>query len=442
MVASLAQRTLHATAARTSLRIARPCSRALSTPSSSSLPPLVGTAPEYKRHLILHVNQEAKDWPSHLDSTSKLYKELGERFGKHPVLSKSGFGVSDAGTRQQGEKPEKWDSSRPRFEEPVEGKEQESYTATLYPDFIPVPPLSLSTLSSFEDFFLALPSPSALSPPPSSTPPRADIYVCTHGARDCRCADLGEPLYQALVKEAKRRRLGGEMGDPEAQEGVRIARVAHIGGHKWAGNALMYRQDGRSDWYGLLRAEDAGELLDHAIATDSKPWWSRWRGRLGMSSEEVKDAYLEGTIGGSATRKRKEKARNALGDPVQLIFKSWDNVEEYKVMGYEGETVMETAKRHDLPSILATCGGHCECATCHVHIAPIEPPALQPSDSGRPLAAIPQEAPAPEMTDEEDEQLEFAMGADDNSRLGCQIPVTKDLGEWIAGGGRIQLPRY
>lgn len=103
--------------------------------------------------------------------------------------------------------------------------------------------------------------------------------------------------------------------------------------------------------YGLLRAEDAGELLDHAISTESKPWWSRWRGRLGMSSAEVKDAYLEGTTGASTTKKRKEKARNALGDPVQLVFKSWDNVEEYKVAGYEGETVM-VSLRSPSPSLL------------------------------------------------------------------------------------------
>lgn len=56
----------------------------------------------------------------------------------------------------------------------------------------------------------------------------------------------------------------------------------------------------------------------------------------------------------------------------------------------------EVAKRHSLPSILATCGGHCECATCHVHLA--------------------EDAPQPEMRDEEDEQLEFAIGADDDSR--------------------------
>ena len=124
-----------------------------------------------------------------------------------------------------------------------------SYQATLYPDFTTVPiPLSLSTVSAFEEYYLALPPPKSLPPTLSSPKPRAHIYVCTHGARDCRCADIGEPLYQALVKEARRRKLGGEMGDPSTEEGVLIARIVHVGGHVWAGNALVYREDGRSDW--------------------------------------------------------------------------------------------------------------------------------------------------------------------------------------------------
>lgn len=68
-----------------------------------------------------------------------------------------------------------------------------------------------------------------------------------------------------------------------------------------------------------------------------------------MTSEEVREAYIEGTTGESAPKKRKEKARNALGDPVQLVFKSWDNVDEYKVTGYEGESVMVSRRRFGPP---------------------------------------------------------------------------------------------
>lgn len=77
-----------------------------------------------------------------------------------------------------------------------------------------------------------------------------------------------------------------------------------------------------------------------------------------------------------------------------------------------------------------------------MHVVSPEPSLPAPSESGRPLAAVPVEAPLPEMTDEEDEQLEFAMGARDDSRLACQLPVSKELGEWVKEGGRIQLPRY
>lgn len=115
-----------------------------------------------------------------------------------------------------------------------------SYSGFLYPDFIPIPALSKSSLEAFEAFYLALPPaapPSTVSP--ATTPPRTHIYVCTHGLRDCRCGDIGEPLYQDLVSAARRRKVGEE---------VEIRRISHIGGHVWAANALVYREGGSSDW--------------------------------------------------------------------------------------------------------------------------------------------------------------------------------------------------
>lgn len=52
-----------------------------------------------------------------------------------------------------------------------------------------------------------------------------DIYVCTHGTRDCRCADAGGGLVDALREELKK-------GGKEAEETVRVWEVSHLGGHK------------------------------------------------------------------------------------------------------------------------------------------------------------------------------------------------------------------
>lgn len=173
------------------------------------------------------------------------------------------------------------------------------------------------------------------------------------------------------------------------------------------------------------------EVLNLAISPSPSTWWSRWRGRLGLSPEEARDLYVSETTG--VPTKKKDRIPAALGDSVPLLFKTWDG-EELPILAYEGETIMarsplallldpaltaasqEAARRHALPSIMATCGGHCECATCHVHIAPAVLAPVLLDTEGRAPVAVPLEAPVPALTEEEEEQLDFAMGRKDDSR--------------------------
>jgi 2Fe-2S ferredoxin len=74
-----------------------------------------------------------------------------------------------------------------------------------------------------------------------------------------------------------------------------------------------------------------------------------------------------------------------------------------------GSTVMETAINNDIPGILATCGGSCSCATCHVYV----------DDSWV------DKLPPPEL--EEMDMLDTAHDLQENSRLSCQIKVTEEL---------------
>lgn len=74
-----------------------------------------------------------------------------------------------------------------------------------------------------------------------------------------------------------------------------------------------------------------------------------------------------------------------------------------------GRTVKDGAINNLVPGIVAECGGACSCATCHVYVD---------------ASWLPQTGAA---GDDETEMLEFAMDVTANSRLSCQITVTREL---------------
>ena len=85
------------------------------------------------------------------------------------------------------------------------------------------------------------------------------------------------------------------------------------------------------------------------------------------------------------------------------------NGREHVVEVPAGFSVMEGAKRNNVPGIDADCGGGCSCGTCHVYIDP----AWQARVGGR--SAL------------EDATIEFSDNVMPNSRLSCQIRVTDAL---------------
>lgn len=81
-----------------------------------------------------------------------------------------------------------------------------------------------------------------------------------------------------------------------------------------------------------------------------------------------------------------------------------------EVEGEDGDSVMATAIAHDVPGIVAECGGSMMCATCHCYV-----------DAGWAARTGPQR-------DGEDEMLESAAAeVRPTSRLSCQIILSPDL---------------
>jgi ferredoxin, 2Fe-2S len=89
----------------------------------------------------------------------------------------------------------------------------------------------------------------------------------------------------------------------------------------------------------------------------------------------------------------------------------------------DGETILDAALDNDIP-LEHNCGGNCACATCHV---------------------IVQEGfeQLPEMTEDEEDQLDEAEGPTLTSRLGCQCAlhgeqhVTVEIPHTLVTGGRV-----
>jgi 2Fe-2S ferredoxin len=85
----------------------------------------------------------------------------------------------------------------------------------------------------------------------------------------------------------------------------------------------------------------------------------------------------------------------------------------------DGITLMDGSVRNNLPGILAECGGSCSCGTCHVYV------------EGRWFERLEEPDPA------EIELLEFMGNHQENSRLSCQILMSREL-----DGIVVRVPEY
>lgn len=167
--------------------------------------------------LLLSTPSPPTDWPSHLEMHSPLLAATSAK------LKARGVGVNVV-----------YDPAAPygSFGFQTEKKGEEKFMGRLFwPDGRKMEwdVFNLETLNSDQlekaiNYTPVLSHSSGLPQLlPASITSKKEILVCTHGSRDCRCADRGGPLVLALRKEVNRRGL---------QSQVKIGEVAHVGGHK------------------------------------------------------------------------------------------------------------------------------------------------------------------------------------------------------------------
>ena len=178
--------------------------------ASTPLEPLPRALSPSRALLLLTIPIPPADWPARLEMQSGLLAKTTS------ALKLEGIAVNMV-----------YDGCGKATDFPLD-KQDERYMARLsFPDgkVFTYPSFDLSTLRSeaFARDMAYQPDGRLATSLHSRSSGMREVYVCTHGSRDCRCGDTGGSLVLALREEVRRRGL---------DEQVRIGEIAHVGGHK------------------------------------------------------------------------------------------------------------------------------------------------------------------------------------------------------------------
>ena len=118
---------------------------------------------------------------------------------------------------------------------------------------------------------------------------RAHLFVCTHMKRDARCGVCGPALIESIRDELKRLDI--------ADDAVAVRGCSHTGGHKYAGNLLLFvpekglaakvedAGETKGVWYGYVTAAEIPAVLRRTVMR-GEVIPRLWRGSMGMRPDE------------------------------------------------------------------------------------------------------------------------------------------------------------
>ncbi|PPQ74020.1 hypothetical protein CVT26_006959 [Gymnopilus dilepis] len=227
---------------------------------------LEGTAPDHLCYILLHSPHSPETFPSvHHTPVSRELQLRAKKWGGLVNFS--------------------WLADRK-----VAGDSAESHAATVFSPLggkLDIPKISVQNMDEVEELIRR----HIEGPLTSSTSEDMQIYVCTHGARDCRCGDRGRQVYEALVKAVKDEEISNPTG-PTSR--LKIGEVGH------------------GEWLGIIKPEDAPSIVAaacEALRSGVKPlgpstppiFPSHWRGRMGLSREDQTNLWLRCTGHNSPT---------------------------------------------------------------------------------------------------------------------------------------------
>jgi len=133
------------------------------------------------------------------------------------------------------------------------------------------------------------------------------VLICGHGGRDKRCGTLGPILRAEFEEKLQRQNIALQHDAPGAEAGplktnvegyvptARVGLISHIGGHKWAGNVIVYIPPsfsrntlaGKGIWYGRVRPEHVEGIVEKTIL-DGKVIKELFRGGIDQRRDIIR----------------------------------------------------------------------------------------------------------------------------------------------------------
>jgi len=229
--------------------------------------PLFGTVPSHRTYIFLHATEPPASFPPRI--STPLQRSLQLKVLKWGgLVNFAWFGPSQSTSTAEHTSATAFSTLGGRLE---------------------IPEITLDNLDEVEEKLRK----HAEGPMVKETSDEIHLYVCTHGARDCRCGNTGGAVAKALRGELTRLRKVDPSGIVSR---VKFAEVGHVGGHQYAANLLIYPH---GEWLGMLKPGDVptalSEIFDLFIrpfGPEDKPTFPlHWRGRMGLSKQEQVELF-------------------------------------------------------------------------------------------------------------------------------------------------------
>ncbi|KAI8920200.1 Sucrase/ferredoxin-like-domain-containing protein [Powellomyces hirtus] len=225
--------------------------------------PLVGSMKPYKRHIMV-TEGTSRTWAERLEEADTLTKVVGE------LVESKGDSVKYRSIVT---------ACDPMLLEDSAGDAADGSEILLFPELVLITGVNGTNALSLVSTLLEKGTiPQSITTTPLKG--KAWIFVCTHKKRDKRCGVAGPMLVDEFREAAK------ELGMTEA---VTVYGCSHFGGHKFAGNIIIYHRNPviSGNWYGRVKTCHVRPILQTTVE-EGRVFKELWRGAMQRDDDLAK----------------------------------------------------------------------------------------------------------------------------------------------------------